>query len=87
MIDTNKGPYGVLLLRVSMGVLFILHGLYLKFMVVGMTGISAYFGKLGLPEWFAWVVLVYETLGGLALVFARRRAFRPAPGGRGRRGF
>jgi putative oxidoreductase len=69
MIDTNKGPYGVLLLRVSMGVLFILHGLYLKFMVVGMTGISAYFAKLGLPEWFAWVVMIYETLGGLALIF------------------
>lgn len=69
MIDANKAPYGVLLLRVSMGVLFILHGLYLKFMVVGMTGIGAYFGKLGLPEWFAWVVMAYETLGGLALIF------------------
>jgi len=69
MIDSSKAPYGALLLRVSMGVLFLLHGFYLKFMIVGMTGISAFFGKLGLPEWFAWVVMIYETLGGLALIF------------------
>jgi putative oxidoreductase len=23
---------------------------------------------LGLPTWFAWVVMLYETLGGLALI-------------------
>ena len=38
MIDLRLAPYGALLLRVSMGVLFILHGVYLKAMVFGMAG-------------------------------------------------
>jgi putative oxidoreductase len=74
MIDNKSAPYGVLLLRVSMGLLFILHGLYLKAFVFGMAGTGKYFVSLGLPDWFAWVVMLYETIGGLALilgVFAR----------------
>ncbi len=69
MIDAERAPYGALLLRVSMGALFILHGLYLKAMVFGMAGAGKYFASLGLPDWFAWVVVAYETLGGLALIF------------------
>ena len=66
MIDARRAPYGALLLRVSMGVLFILHGLYIKAMVFGMAGAGKYFASLGLPDWFAWVVVIYETLGRLA---------------------
>jgi putative oxidoreductase len=68
MVDTNTAPYGVFLLRVSMGVMFILHGAYLKVMAFGMTGTGQYFASLGLPEWFAWVVMFYETIGGVALI-------------------
>jgi putative oxidoreductase len=68
MIDVEKAPYGALLLRVSMGVLFILHGVYLKAFVFGMAGTGKFFATLGLPEWFAWIVMLYETIGGLALV-------------------
>jgi putative oxidoreductase len=52
-----------------MGLLFILHGLYLKAFVFGMAGTGQYFAALGLPAWFAWAVMFYETLGGLALIF------------------
>jgi putative oxidoreductase len=68
MIDHKWAPYGALLLRVSMGVLFILHGFYLKYFVFTMAGAGKFFGSLGLPEWFAWVVMLYETIGGLALI-------------------
>lgn len=68
MIDGKSAPYGALLLRVSMGVLFLMHGLYLKAFVFGMAGTAKYFASLGLPGWFAWVVMLYETLGGLALI-------------------
>lgn len=68
MIDTEKAPYGALLLRVACGVLFLMHGLYLKVAVFGMSGAGKFFGSLGLPEWFAWVVMLYETIGGLALI-------------------
>jgi putative oxidoreductase len=69
MIDAKTAPYGAFLLRVSMGILFILHGVYLKAFVFGMTGAGKFFATLDLPEWFAWVVMLYETIGGLALIF------------------
>jgi len=68
MIDQKTAPHGALLLRVSMGILFLMHGLYLKYFVFTMTGVGQYFGSLGLPSWFAWVVMLYETIGGLALI-------------------
>lgn len=68
MIDTRTAPYSALLLRVSMGVLFIVHGLYLKVFVFTMAGTSGFFASLGLPGWFGWIVLLYETIGGLALI-------------------
>ena len=63
MIDAKNAPYGVMLLRVSMGILFILHGVYLKVFVFGMAGAGKFFTTLGLPDWFAWVVMLYETIG------------------------
>ena len=68
MIDGKTAPYAALLLRVSMGILFILHGAYLKIFVFTMAGTGKYFASLGLPDWWAWVAMLYETLGGLALI-------------------
>lgn len=68
MIDVRTAPYGALLLRISMGVLFILHGLYLKAIVIGMAGVEGYFASMGLPGWFAWAVMLYESAGGLILI-------------------
>jgi putative oxidoreductase len=68
MIDGKWAPYAALLLRVSMGILFILHGVYLKVFVFTMAGTGKYFASLGLPDWWAWVAMLYETLGGLALI-------------------
>ena len=74
MIDAKTAPYGAFLLRISMGILLLMHSAYLKYYVFGMPGFIKYFANLGLPEWWAWVVPAYETLGGLALllgVYAR----------------
>lgn len=68
MIDEKTAPYSALLLRVSMGILFILHGAYLKIFVFTMAGASQYFDSLGLPGWFGWLVMLYETIGGVALI-------------------
>jgi putative oxidoreductase len=68
MIDGKTAPYAALLLRVSMGILFILHGAYLKVAVFTMAGTGKYFASLGLPDWWAWLVMLYETVGGLALI-------------------
>ncbi len=68
MIDGKTAPYSALLLRVSMGILFILHGAYLKIFVFSLAGVSQYFDSLGLPGWFGWLVIFYETTGGVALI-------------------
>jgi putative oxidoreductase len=68
MIDEKTAPYSALLLRVAMGILFILHGAYLKIFVFTMAGTGQYFESLGLPGWFGWVVMLYETIGGVALI-------------------
>jgi putative oxidoreductase len=69
MIDTRTAPYAALILRVTMGILFILHGLYLKMFVFSMAGAAGFFESLGLPGWFAWIVMLYETIGGIMLIF------------------
>jgi putative oxidoreductase len=68
LIDAKTAPYAALLLRLTMGILFIVHGLYLKVFVFTMAGTSGFFASLGLPGWFAWLVMLYETIGGLLLI-------------------
>ncbi|MEA2778774.1 MAG: putative oxidoreductase [Rhodospirillaceae bacterium] len=68
MIDVKTAPYAALLLRISTGILFLLHGFYLKVFVFTMAGTSQFFASLGLPGWFAWLVMLYETIGAIALI-------------------
>jgi len=68
MIDAKTAPYGAFLLRISMGILLLMHSAYLKYYLFGMGGFIKYFAKLGLPEWWAWIVPAYEVIGGLALL-------------------
>lgn len=67
MIKTDTAPYAALLLRVTLGVLFLAH-VGLKFFVFSVPGFVGFFGSLGLPAWLAYVVIALELLGGLALV-------------------
>jgi putative oxidoreductase len=68
LIDAKTAPYAALLLRLTTGILFLLHGLYLKVFEFTMAGTSGFFAALGLPSWFAWVVMLYETIGGILLI-------------------
>ena len=67
MINTSTTPYGVTLLRVSLGVLFLAHA-GLKIFVFTIPGFVAYFASLGLPALFAYGVIALELAGGLALI-------------------
>ena len=60
--------YGVTLLRVSLGVMWIAHAL-LKWLVFSLPGTAAFFESIGLPGWLAYPVFFAELLGGIALVF------------------
>lgn len=67
MIKTSTAPLAALLLRVSLGILFLAH-VGLKVFVFGIPGFVGYFGSLGLPAVLAYAVIVLELLGGTALI-------------------
>ena len=67
MTDSRTVPWGALILRVSLGILFLAHA-GLKYFVFTPAGVAAFFGSLGLPPWLAYIVLAVETLGGVALI-------------------
>lgn len=68
MIDTRTAPYAALLLRVSLGVMLIAHGLLLKVFTFTVPGTVGYFESIGYPGFFAYLVIAGEILGGIALV-------------------
>ncbi|MBO6519263.1 MAG: DoxX family protein [Rhodospirillales bacterium] len=67
-INSQTAPYGALLLRVSLGVMFIAHGLILKYFTFTLGGTAQYFESIGYPGFLAYVVFAAETLGGIALI-------------------
>ncbi|RAI43630.1 DoxX family protein [Rhodoplanes roseus] len=68
MIDNRTAPYAALLLRVSLGVMLLAHGLLLKAIGFGFAGTAGYFQSLGYPAVFAYLVILGEIGGGLALI-------------------
>lgn len=69
MTDLNKAPYAVLVLRVTLGVLALAHGL-LKIVVFTPAGTVGFFDSLGLPlpTLLAYATITIEVAGGLALI-------------------
>ena len=67
MINARTAPYAALLLRVSLGLLFLAH-VGLKIFVFTVPGTVEYFASLGLPAAAAYGVMALELLGGLALI-------------------
>lgn len=68
MIDNRTAPYAALLLRVSLGVMFLAHGLFLKVFVFTIPGTVGFFESIGYPGFFAYLVILGEVGGGLALI-------------------
>ena len=67
MIDTRLAPYGAFLLRVALGVMFLAHA-YLKLAIFTIPGFAGFLGQVGLPEIFAWPIVLAEIAGGVALI-------------------
>lgn len=68
MIDTRTAPYAALLLRISLGILFLAHGLLLKVFTFSIPGTVGFFESIGYPGFFAYLVILGEIGGGLALI-------------------
>jgi putative oxidoreductase len=67
MLDPMTAPYAALLLRWSLGILFIAHAL-LKWRVFTIPVTIATFQSIGLPGWLAYVVIAAELIGGGCLI-------------------
>lgn len=67
MIKLSTAPYAALLLRVSLGIMFLAH-VSLKIFVFSVPGFVGYFASMGLPAILAYAVIALELLGGLALI-------------------
>ena len=67
MIDTRTAPYAALLLRLALGLLFLAHA-GLKIFVFTPAGTAQFFASLGLPGFLAYIVILAEVLGGVALI-------------------
>ena len=74
MINQRTAPYAALVLRVTLGVMFIAHSLILKHFMYTLPGTAQFFESIGLPGVLAYLTFWAELLGGIALVagFATR---------------
>lgn len=85
MTSSNNNPrgrnYGEVLLRLSLGVMWIAHAL-LKLLVFGLAGTADFFASVGFPGFMAYPVFAVELIGGLALllgIYARQVALALVP--------
>jgi len=67
MTDNRTVPYAALVLRLSLGVLFLAHAA-VKVFVFTPAGTAQYFASLGLPPALAYLTMLGEAAGGVALV-------------------
>ncbi len=68
MSSQNTVDLGALVLRVTLGVMYIAHSLVLKYLVFTLPGTAQFFGSLGLPPVLAYIVFWTELIGGILLV-------------------
>ena len=68
MIDSRTAPYAALVLRVTLGVMYIAHSLVLKYFTFTLAGTAQFFVSLGLPAALAYATFWAEFVGGILLV-------------------
>jgi len=67
MLKYDTTPYATLILRLTMGLLFLIH-MGEKLFILTPDGTVKYFTSLGLPGDLAYVVIAWELVGALALL-------------------
>lgn len=78
----NNAQWAALILRVSLGVMFLAHGLILKVYTFGLGGTAQWFASVGFPAELAYAVVLAESIGGVMLllgVYARWAALALIP--------
>lgn len=65
--DATQSAYAASLLRVSLGVVLLAHGL-LKVLIFGLQGTGEFFNSIGFAAWLVYPVVALEVGGGLLLI-------------------
>jgi len=78
MIYQNTAPFGALVLRLSLGTMFLVHSLYLKLVVFTLPGTVKFFESLGLPPYATHLTLGVEAVGGLMLLAGYKTRYAAA---------
>ena len=67
MTEDRTAPYAALVLRLSLGTMFVAHAL-LKLLVFTLPGTAQFFESIGLPGVLGYAVFAAELVGGLLLI-------------------
>lgn len=59
---------GPTVLRVSLGLMWLSHGLVLKLMTFGIAGLAGWLASVGLPPLLAWPLTLAEIAGGVLIL-------------------
>ena len=62
MTDDRLRSYGVLLLRVALGTMFIAHSMIYMLMTLTLDGTAKLFVSIGLPAWLAYATVLAEAV-------------------------
>jgi putative oxidoreductase len=68
MADDRLRSYGVFLLRVALGVMFIAHSMIYMLMTVTLAETAKFFVSIGLPAWLTYATFLAEAVGGILLI-------------------
>ena len=75
MNDLFNANVSIAILRVSLGIVMLVHSLYLKLMVFTLAGAAQFFASLGLPEPLVYIVFFVEVIAGVALILGFKTRF------------
>ena len=68
MTDDRLISYGVFLLRVALGVMFMAHSVIYMLMTLSLAETAKFFVSIGLPAWMAYATFLAEAVGGILLI-------------------
>jgi len=67
-MTNQQAAYAALILRVSLGLMYVAHSLILKYLTYGWDGTVQFFVSLGLPAVTAYLTFWGELVGGALLI-------------------
>jgi putative oxidoreductase len=68
MTSDRLNSYGVLLLRLALGTMFLAHSVIYMLMTLTLTGTADFFVSIGLQRWLAYATFAAEAIGGVLLI-------------------